>query len=136
FRCGQMSVVARNGRVAVQKRGLDHQYVGVANVIGQVFDGRGIPDNDKFLASLWRPEDVLGIDCSAFRERAAVKSWRIDSMKPIRSDGWNSDPTDLIQRTAPPWRASRRMAAGTTSLVAVLRDARKSALLWTRLMSI
>jgi hypothetical protein len=27
------------------------------------------------------------------------------------------------------------MAAGTTSLVAVLRDARKSALLWTRLMS-
>jgi hypothetical protein len=27
------------------------------------------------------------------------------------------------------------MAAGTTSLVAVLRDARKSALLWTRLMN-
>src|SRR5262245_23709810 len=33
------------------------------------------------------------------------------------------------------WRTSRRMAAGTTSLVAVLRDARKSALLWTRPMN-
>jgi hypothetical protein len=31
-------------------------------------------------------------------------------------------------------RPSRRMAAGTISLVAVLRDARKSALLRTRLM--
>jgi hypothetical protein len=31
-------------------------------------------------------------------------------------------------------RPSRRMAAGTMSLVAVLRDARKSALLRTRLM--
>ena len=31
-------------------------------------------------------------------------------------------------------RPSRRMAAGTTSLVAVLRDARESALLRTRLM--
>jgi hypothetical protein len=34
------------------------------------------------------------------------------------------------------WRASRRMAAGATSLVAVLRDARKSALLWRRLMMV
>ena len=42
-------------------------------------------------------------------------------------------PTDLIlrRREAP----SRRMAAGTISLVAVLRDARKSALLRTRLMA-
>jgi hypothetical protein len=41
-------------------------------------------------------------------------------------------PTDLIlrRREAP----SRRMAAGSVSLVAVLRDARKSALLRTRLM--
>src|SRR6202171_4495627 len=40
-------------------------------------------------------------------------------------------PTDLIlrRRVAP----SRRMAAGSLSLVAVLRDARKSALLRTRL---
>jgi hypothetical protein len=40
-------------------------------------------------------------------------------------------PTDLIlrRREAP----SRRMAAGSVSLVAVLRDARKSALLRTRL---
>jgi hypothetical protein len=39
-------------------------------------------------------------------------------------------PTDLIlrRREAP----SRRMAAGSVSLVAVLRDARKSALLRTR----
>ena len=58
FRCSQMSVVARNGRVAVQKRGLDHQYVGVANVIGQIFDGLCIPDNDKFLASLWRTTSI------------------------------------------------------------------------------
>src|SRR6516165_6509489 len=62
FRCSQMSVVARNGRVAVQKRGLDHQYVGVVNVIGQIFSGLGITDNDKFLASPWQPEDILGID--------------------------------------------------------------------------
>jgi hypothetical protein len=42
-------------------------------------------------------------------------------------------PTDLIlrRREAP----SRRMAAGTLSLVAVLRDARKSALLRTRLIA-
>jgi hypothetical protein len=41
-------------------------------------------------------------------------------------------PTDLIlrRREAP----SRRMAAGSVSLVAVLRDARKSALLRTRLI--
>jgi hypothetical protein len=40
-------------------------------------------------------------------------------------------PTELIlrRREAP----SRRMAAGSVSLVAVLRDARKSALLKTRL---
>jgi hypothetical protein len=40
-------------------------------------------------------------------------------------------PTDLIlrRREAP----SRRMAAGSVSLLAVLRDARKSALLRTRL---
>jgi hypothetical protein len=46
-------------------------------------------------------------------------------MKPVT-------PTDLIlrRREAP----SRRMAAGTISLVAVLRDARRSALLRTRLM--
>jgi hypothetical protein len=42
------------------------------------------------------------------------------------------NPTDLIQRSAL-LRASRRIAAGTISLVAVLRDARNSALLWTRL---
>jgi hypothetical protein len=41
-------------------------------------------------------------------------------------------PTDLIlrRREAP----SRRMAAGSVSFVAVLRDARKSALLRTRLL--
>jgi hypothetical protein len=41
-------------------------------------------------------------------------------------------PTDLIlrRREAP----SRRMAAGSVSLVAVLRDARESALLRTRLI--
>jgi hypothetical protein len=43
-------------------------------------------------------------------------------------------PKDLIlrRREAP----SRRMAAGTISLVAVLRDARKSALLRTRLIDV
>jgi hypothetical protein len=43
-------------------------------------------------------------------------------------------PTDLIllrRREAP----SRRMAAGSVSLVTVLRDARKSALLRTRLIN-
>jgi hypothetical protein len=43
-------------------------------------------------------------------------------------------PTDLIlrRREAP----SRRMAAGSVSLVAVLRDARKSALLRTRFIDV
>jgi hypothetical protein len=43
-------------------------------------------------------------------------------------------PRDLIlrRREAP----SRRMAAGTTSLAVVLRDARKSALLRTRLIEV
>jgi hypothetical protein len=51
-------------------------------------------------------------------------------MKPIGSYAWELKPTDLIlrRREAP----SRRMAAGSVSLVAVLRDARKSALLRTR----
>jgi len=42
-------------------------------------------------------------------------------------------PTTLILRSAE--GASRRMATGTISLVTVLRDARKSALLRTRLTS-
>jgi hypothetical protein len=46
-------------------------------------------------------------------------------------------PTDLILRSSArrfARRASRRMAAGSVSLVAVLRDARNSALLRTRLI--
>jgi hypothetical protein len=46
-------------------------------------------------------------------------------------------PTDLILRRAHAcMRPSRRMAAGSVSLVAVLRDARKSALLRTRLIDV
>jgi hypothetical protein len=54
-------------------------------------------------------------------------------MKLIGSERMELKPEDLIlrRREAP----SRRMAAGTLSLVAVLRDARKSALLRTRLIA-
>src|SRR6516165_4615876 len=51
-----------------------------------------------------------------------------------RIDRDRIEPTDLILRSAP-LGAPRRMPAGATSLVAVLRDARRSALLWTRLVN-
>jgi hypothetical protein len=45
-------------------------------------------------------------------------------------------PTDLILEERGVNRASRRIATGTISLAAVLRDARKSALLRTRLIDV
>src|ERR1700739_797871 len=64
-----MSVVTGDGRIAVEKRGLDHQDVGVASVFGQPVGGFGIAHDDQLLASLWRPEDLLGIDHPTVRER-------------------------------------------------------------------
>jgi hypothetical protein len=59
---------------------------------------------------------------------------RIDHARKLTPEARRMElkPTDLIlrRREAP----SRRMAAGSVSLVAVLRDARKSALLRTRLI--
>src|SRR5882757_8198437 len=50
-------------------------------------------------------------------------------MKPIASNGRNQALGPRPEEAALFARPSRRMAAGTISLVAVLRDARKSALL-------
>jgi hypothetical protein len=55
-------------------------------------------------------------------------------MKRIASNGRNQNLGPHREEAALVARPSRRMAAGTISLVAVLRDARKSALLRTRLM--
>ena len=55
-------------------------------------------------------------------------------MKPIASNARNQTLGPHPEQAALLARPSRRMAAGTISLVAVLRDARKSALLRTRLM--
>jgi hypothetical protein len=55
-------------------------------------------------------------------------------MKPIASKDRNQTLGPHPEEAALFARPSRRMAAGTISLVAVLRDARKSALLRTRLM--
>src|SRR6266849_3988706 len=55
-------------------------------------------------------------------------------MKPIISNDRTQTPGPHPEEAALFARPSRRMAPGTISLVAVLRDARKSALLRTRLM--
>jgi hypothetical protein len=55
-------------------------------------------------------------------------------MKPIASNDRNQTLGPHPEEAALFARPSRRMAAGTTSPVAILRDARKSALLRTRLM--
>src|SRR6266436_9794870 len=72
------------------------------------------------------------IESSPSRDTKRHRRQRIDSMKPIASK-------DRIQTLGPHpeeaalfARPSRRMAAGTISPVAVLRDARKSALLRMR----
>jgi hypothetical protein len=54
-------------------------------------------------------------------------------MKPIGSDGKQFEPTDLILRSRAKHGVSKD-GAGTASPAAVLRDARKSALLRTRLL--
>src|SRR5216684_1908485 len=54
-------------------------------------------------------------------------------MKPIISNDRTQTPGPHPEEAALFARPSRRMATGTISLVAVLRDARKSALLRTRL---
>jgi hypothetical protein len=55
-------------------------------------------------------------------------------MKPIASSDRGHTVRPHPEEAALFARPSRRMAAGTLSLAAVLRDARKSALLRTRLM--
>src|SRR5215469_18565808 len=51
FRRRQMSIVARNGCVSIQKRRLDHQDVGVANMLRQPFRGLGVTYDNQLLAS-------------------------------------------------------------------------------------
>src|SRR5215813_11177727 len=58
----------------------------------------------------------------------------MDSMEPITSSDRSQTLGPHPEDAALFARQSRRMAAGTISLVAVLRDARKSALLRTRPM--
>jgi hypothetical protein len=60
-------------------------------------------------------------------------SW-IDSMNPIRSHNVAFNPTDLILRSRAQHGVSKDGRCGTASPVTVLRDARKSALLRTRLI--
>jgi len=57
----------------------------------------------------------------------------MDCIKPIASNDRNQTLGPHPEEAALLARSSRRMAAGTISLVAVLRDARKGALLRTRL---
>ncbi len=68
FGRGKMPVIAGDGRIALEKSRLDHQHVGIANVLSQAIDSLGIANDDKLLASLRRPEDVFGIDRLAIRE--------------------------------------------------------------------
>src|SRR5260370_34923897 len=84
-----------------------------------------------------RSADEYGGDEDADAKRTR-NEW-IDSMKPIASIGRNQTVGPHPEEAAllslsKDARPSRRMAAGTFSLVAALRDARKSALLRTRLM--
>jgi Protein of unknown function (DUF3750) len=65
----KMSVVARDGRMAFKERCLDHQRIGVANVLGQTIVGFGIAYDDDLLAPLRGPQNVLGIDRSSIRKR-------------------------------------------------------------------
>jgi hypothetical protein len=80
-----------------------------------------------------RAETKMRSSSEGERIDAAFPQW-IDSMKPIASNvriqilGPHPEEAALFARP------SRRMAAGMISLVAVLRDARKSALLRTRLI--
>jgi hypothetical protein len=69
FSRGEMSIVTGDGCIAVEKRGLDHQDVGVASGFGQPIGGLGIAHDDELLAPLWRPEDLFGIDHPTARER-------------------------------------------------------------------
>src|SRR5712672_2325805 len=64
-----MAVIARDGRVAIEKSGFDHKYVGIASVLGQTLGGFGIAHDDELLLTLRRPQDVFGIDRSTVRQR-------------------------------------------------------------------
>ena len=55
FGRGEVSIVTGNGCIAFEKRGLDHQDVGVASMLGQPIGGFGIAHDDKLVAPLCRP---------------------------------------------------------------------------------
>jgi hypothetical protein len=80
LRRSEMPVVARDDGVAVDKRGFDHQYVGVANVFGQSLGGSGIAHDDQLRAAFRRTKDVFGVDRPTIRERQ-----RLPSANPLRT---------------------------------------------------
>ena len=46
-----MSVVTRDGSVAFKKGSLDHQHIGVADVLKDAFGGFGIAHDDELLGA-------------------------------------------------------------------------------------
>src|ERR1700716_1981796 len=72
FRRGEMSVVACHLRISIEKRRLDHQHVGIADVFGQPIRGFSVADDDELFCLGGRTEDVLRID----RPATIQRRWR------------------------------------------------------------
>src|SRR3979409_2754151 len=69
FRRGEMAVVACHLRISIEKRRLDHQHVGIADVFGQPVRGFSVADDDELFGLGGRTEDVLRIDRPAVLQR-------------------------------------------------------------------
>src|SRR6185437_4968676 len=78
-----MSVVASNRSVPIQKRGLDHQGVGVADMLLQSLGGFGVTHDDQFLASLRRSEDVFGVYGFAARKLHRPSFRQLLAQRPV-----------------------------------------------------
>jgi hypothetical protein len=69
FRRSEMPVVARHVRIAIEKRRLDHQHVGVSDTFRQPFRGFGVAHDDELFTLGRRPENILRLEPSAVFER-------------------------------------------------------------------
>jgi hypothetical protein len=81
FTCRQMSLVARNRRVAVQKRGFDHQQVRAADQLGNPSVVSASPTMTSFLRPLWRTEDAFGINHRGLALATTSGAITLDFMK-------------------------------------------------------
>src|SRR5206468_9888718 len=125
----------RSGNVAVQKRGLDHQHIGVADVFGQAVCHFGIAHDNKFLASLWRPEDVFGIDrstvseryrpavCQFLAHRAVRHSEGSEAFRPKMTAGLAFEgEAEAVRVAMSDWKATDREVAGVEDPAGRQRD--------------